>query len=196
MTVVELEEELLVDRMFFDESEGGVTFSGGEPLNQFRFLTAGLEVCRRHEIHTVVDTCGHALQQHLLDIAPLTDIFLYDLKHMDSGVHERVTGVPNKLILDNLTALGTVHDNIWIRIPVVPGINDSTQNMEAAAAFVSRIPGVRHVDLLPFHQTGSQKFVRAGKSYSMNGTPTPSRRQLNNLAACFTAHKLETHIGG
>lgn len=194
MTVRELEDEILADLVFYDESGGGVTFSGGEPMNQFAFLKEALEVCRRREIHTVVDTCGHARQQDLLDIAPLTDVFLYDLKHMDSDRHEEITGVPNGTILDNVRALGAMHNDIWIRVPVIPGMNDSIVNMEATAAFASTIRGVRKINLLPFHTAGTQKFVRTGKPHRMNGTEPPSQEKLEILAECFRSRQLETTI--
>jgi pyruvate formate lyase activating enzyme len=196
MTVDELEKEILADVVFFDESGGGVTFSGGEPLNQALFLKNALQACKRREIHTAVDTCGHTRLQNLLDVAPLTDVFLYDVKHMDSAIHEQVTGVPNHTILENLRALGDVHDDIWIRIPVIPGVNDSRENMDAIGDFISCIPGVRRVSLLPFHTAGSQKFERSRKVFSMNGTVAPSREKLNDLAACFVQRQLETLIGG
>ena len=196
MTIKELEKEILTDLVFFDESGGGVTFSGGEPLNQPAFLKEALLACKRREIHTAVDTCGHARRQDLMDIAPLTDVFLYDVKHMDSDVHEQVTGVPNRTILENLDSLGRIHNNIWIRIPVIPGVNDSTENMESIADFASSIPGIRRINLLPFHTTGSQKFERAGKPYSLNGTEPPSPQKMNELAECFKNRQFETMIGG
>jgi len=196
MTGAELENEILADRVFFDESGGGVTFSGGEPLSQAAFLRESLHTCRKHEIHTAVDTCGHVARKDLLAVAPLTDLFLYDLKIMDSLLHEEVTGVPNSVILDNLRALEEIHDNIWIRVPVIPGVNDTIGNMEATADFASASAAIRRISLLPYHYTGVQKFHRTGKEYMLDGLEAPPAEKLERLAECFRSRNLETVIGG
>ncbi len=160
--VADLMVEILRDRLFYDQSGGGVTFSGGEPLMQPEFLKAVLEDCRAHGIHTAVDTCGFCAPEHLLGIAPLTDLFLYDVKFMREDEHLKYTGRSNLPILENLTELGRVHDNIWIRIPVIPGINDDDGQMKEAARFAVSVPGIRKVNLLPYHKIGIAKFRRVG----------------------------------
>ena len=125
----ELVDTLERDRVFFDASGGGVTFSGGEPLAQPEFLAACLRECRRRGLHTAVDTCGLAPRETLLEIARLADLVLYDLKHMDSDRHLEETGVGNRAILDNLRALNESDANLWIRIPLIPGIMRSVSTM-------------------------------------------------------------------
>ena len=187
---------LLRDRIFFDESGGGVTLSGGEPLAQAAFVTDVLRRLRAEGVHTALDTCGFAHWAELRDAAEHASLVLYDLKLMDSARHQAATGVPNDLILDNLRALAGIHPAIWIRIPVIPGVNDDDGNMAAAAAFIRSLPGLRRVDLLPYHPTAEAKFARLGLDYSLHGTTPPDRQRLNALAALFRARDLVTTIGG
>jgi len=160
MAVDEVLEAVLRDRIFYDDSGGGVTFSGGEPLSQPAFLRELLEASRRERLHTAVDTCGHAPRDELLAAAIHTDLFLYDLKLVDDERHRRYTGVSNALILENLEALGRSHKNIRLRIPIVPGVNDDAENLRAAARLAASLPGVRQVDLLPYHDLGRHKAAR------------------------------------
>lgn len=196
MSVQELDKEILADRIFFDDSGGGVTFSGGEPLVQFEFLKAALQKCREREVHTAVDTCGHVAKKDLLAVAPLTDLFLFDIKHMDNRRHMDITGLPNTVILDNLKALSSVHKNIWIRVPVIPGVNDSLENMSATAELAASTAGVQRITLLPYHNTGVHKFKRTGKPYLLEEVRSPGTEHLKELAACFRERDLETWIGG
>ena len=154
--------EVLKDRLFYDDSGGGVTISGGEPLVQPEFLMGLLAACRTRGVHTAVDTSGYAPRGQLLAAAGLTDLFLYDLKTMDDERHLECTGVSNATILENLAALGRVHDNIWLRIPIIPGFNDDAGQLEAAARLAASIPAVRQVSLLPYHATGTHKAQRLG----------------------------------
>ncbi len=133
--------EVLRDRVFYDESGGGVTFSGGEPLAQPEFLAALLDACRAAEIHTAVDTCGFAPRERLLALAPLVDLFLFDVKLVDDARHRALTGLPSAPILANLRALAMVHPDVWIRVPVVPGFTDAEADLAATAALVAGLPG-------------------------------------------------------
>ena len=187
---------LLADRIFFDDSGGGVTFSGGEPLLQAAFVTDCLERLRAEGVHTAIDTCGHVAWSDLARAASHADLVLYDVKLMDDARHRRVTGVSNELILENLDALSRLHDQIWIRVPVIPGVNDDAENMEATAAFLAPLPGVRQVDLLPYHATGEAKFAREGLVYTLHGLEPPSPEHLESLAAVFRGRGLRTTIGG
>jgi pyruvate formate lyase activating enzyme len=188
--------DLLQDRIFYDESGGGVTFSGGEPLMQAPFLTETLKGLRAEGVQTALDTCGFAPWEDLRDAANLSDLILYDLKLMDEARHREATGQSNRMILENLRALARVHPNIWIRVPVIPGINDDETNLEASARFLSGLPGVRKVDLLPYHGTGEAKFARLGKPYALNQLRPPSPQRLEELAAIFRARGLDTTTGG
>ena len=191
-----LVQELLRDRIFFDQSGGGVTFSGGEPLLQASFLTESLERLRSESVHTALDTCGFAPWEDLRDAARWSDLVLYDLKLMDEARHREATGQSNRLILDNLRALSRVHPAIWIRVPVIPGINDDDANLEATARFLVGLPGVRRVDLLPYHGTGEAKFARLGKPYPLDQLRPPTPQRLEDLAGIFRARGLDTTTGG
>jgi len=192
----ELVRELLRDRIFFDESGGGVTFSGGEPLMQTPFLLESLDRLRAEGVHTALDTCGFAPWRELQQAASIASLVLYDLKLMDEARHRAATGQSNRIILDNLKELAGIHPNIWIRVPVIPGVNDDTANLEATARFLTSLASVRQVDLLPYHATGEAKFARLGKDYALAGLQSPSPLRMESLAAVFRARGLATTIGG
>ena len=196
MEVGEVLEEVLKDRVFYEESGGGVTFSGGEPLSQFGFLMAMLRHCRGEGIRTALDTCGYAVQEELLAAAACAELVLYDLKAMDDKKHEEYTGVSNARILDNLRALGRAHDTIWIRMPIVPGLNDGEEEVEAAGQLLESVGGVRRVCLLPYHKIGSHKFGRLGRSYRLEGVEPPTRERLEELAGRFRGRGFEVRTGG
>jgi pyruvate formate lyase activating enzyme len=188
--------EVMKDRIFFDQSGGGVTFSGGEPLAQPEFLKRLLEACRARGVHTAVDTCGHAPREHLAQVAPLTDLFLYDLKTMDDQQHWEYTGVSNGLILGNLEWLGRAHENIWLRVPLVPGINDAPAQLAGMARFAASIPGIKQVNLLPYHQTGAAKFRRLGRTYQLAGLTPPSSAAVEEALGHFAARGIVAKAGG
>ncbi len=192
----ELVKTLLRDQVFFDESGGGVTFSGGEPLLQAAFVIDCLRQLQSEGVHTALDTCGFARWHDLSEAALHADLVLYDLKLMDEARHKAATGVSNQLILQNLRALTSIHDSIWIRVAVIPGVNDDAANLDATAAFLQSLPGIRRVDLLPYHATGEAKFARVGLDYSLHGTQSPSHDELESLAARIRASGLATTIGG
>jgi pyruvate formate lyase activating enzyme len=135
--------EVLRDRVFYDDSGGGVTISGGEPLAQPDFLMELLTAFRGASVHTALDTCGYADEEQLLAVTPLVDLFLYDVKSTDNVRHYEQTGVSNEIIFSNLEALGRVHDHIWVRVPLIPGFNDEPEMLADMARFVATIPAVR-----------------------------------------------------
>ena len=196
MTVAEVMAEVVKDRVFYEESGGGVTFSGGEPLVQPKFLAALLDACRTEKIHTAVDTCGFAPKEDLLAVAPLADLFLYDLKSMDEARHTRYTGATNISILENLQALGRVHRNIWIRVPIIPGVNDNAGQLEALARYAAATPGVRQVNVLPYHEAGSYKSARVGKPYRLEKIAPPSPEFMADVTARFRGFGLNVKVGG
>ncbi len=196
MTVADVLATLLQDRIFYEESGGGATFSGGEPLFQFEFLKALLTGCRQRGIRTAVDTGGFAPMEQLLEVAAITDLILYDLKLMDAERHRAAVGLDNRGVLENLAALGKVHDNIWIRIPIIPGVNDDRANLEATAALAARTPGVRQVNLLPFHRTWHGKLRQLGRAGVEDSIATPSQERMEELAEIFRNAGLTTIIGG
>jgi pyruvate formate lyase activating enzyme len=196
MTVAEVMAEVLKDRVFYEESGGGVTFSGGEPLLQPRFLAALLRDCRAAGIHSAVDTCGFAPQADLLAVAPLADLFLYDLKGMDEARHVQYTGTSNVSVLENLQALGQVHPAIWIRVPIIPGVNDNADQLDALARCAAATPGVRQVNVLPYHEAGAYKSSRVGKPCRMEKTVPPSPEYMETVAARFRGFGLNVKVGG
>jgi pyruvate formate lyase activating enzyme len=160
--------------LFYDDSGGGVSFSGGEPLLQFEFLAEALAACRAEKLHTAVDTSGLCPTPHLLEIASITDLFLFDLKCIDADRHRRYTGAANDLVLQNLQALSRIHSNIWVRVPVVPGVNDTPEELDAAARLTASLAGVRQVNLLPYHRAGVRKSERLGMNGFLAGLQPPS----------------------
>jgi pyruvate formate lyase activating enzyme len=196
MTVEEVLADVESDGVFYETSRGGLTCSGGEPLSQPRFLQALLETARSRGLSTCVDTCGAGSRRSLLAIAPLTDIFLYDLKTLDERRHRALTGLPLAPLLGNLAALAAVHDCIWIRIPIVPGLTDDRADLERSAEAVAAMRGVRRVSLLPYHGHGSAKFNRLGRPYALPDAVPPGAGELEAIAALFRRHGLDTEIGG
>lgn len=195
--VAELVAEVERDRPFFDASGGGVTFSGGEPLCHPTFLAACLEACREVGLHTAVDTSGFASERVVRDIAERADVLLYDLKHMDTDAHQRHTGVGNELILDNLRVLSESSETeIWIRVPLIPGFNDSDENLENVAEFVGSLPRRHPVFLLPFHAIGVDKWRRLGKEPPATAFRTPGDDELAAVAARLEKCGLDVCIGG
>jgi pyruvate formate lyase activating enzyme len=191
-----LVQRVLRDRVFFDESHGGVTISGGEPLVQATFVIDVLKRLRASGVHTALDTCGFAPWENLRDAAAVSDLVLFDLKLMDNARHEAATGVGNERILANLRALAEVHANIWARFPVVPAVNDDEANVEETARFLCSLHPAPVVSLLPYHPTGEAKFARLGKHYSLHGTATPAPQQLDAIATRFRERGLMATIGG
>ena len=192
----ELVAELLRDRVFFEESRGGVTFSGGEPLMQACFVAETMRMLRAQGVHTALDTCGHAPWEDLQRVAAHASLVLYDVKLFDEHRHRAATGASNEIILRNLRALCEVHTDIWVRIPIIPGVNDDEENLAATAGFLQRLGGITRVELLPYHSTGEAKFARAGVPYAFHGTVPPSAERLAALSAPLRAAGLPTAIGG
>ena len=188
----------MADQMFYEGSGGGVTFSGGEPL-----VAAGVSQERLGGLSRPADCTRRWIlaawraRNTCWPSRPFTDLFLYDLKFMDEAKHRRYTGVSNALILSNLEALGRIHPRIWIRVPVIPGINDSEEELEATARFVASLPSVQQVNLLPFHRTGLPKNTRLGRDHGMADVQPPSAAAMDRSAtAIFARRGLTAKIGG
>lgn len=196
MTETEVMAEILKDRIFYSDSGGGVTFSGGEPLSQAPFVRSLLSRCRDQDIHTAVDTSGFGRQEDLLSLAEVADLFLFDLKLMDDKKHKQYTGVSNRPILENLSALAGFHRNIWLRVPIIPSITDNPANLDAIADLAASLKAVRQVCLLPYHKTAAAKFKRLGQSYALKNTEQPNPEYMESLRQRFTARGLVATIGG
>lgn len=164
-SVREIMEEVSRDLVFYEESGGGVTFSGGEPLAQPEFLSAVLSACRGEGIHSVLDTSGYAESGLFIDIASLADLVLFDIKAIDPEAHLRLTGVYNEEILDNVTRLSEEGIATLIRIPLIPGMNDDERNIRETGVFVSNLSSVTGVELLPFHSMAREKHERFSIPY-------------------------------
>ena len=185
------------ERPFFDQSGGGVTFSGGEPLMHPEFLCEILDACGRRGIHRTVDTSGLARKKILLEVASRTDLFLYDLKLMDSKKHKEWTGAGNKKILQNLQCLAESGADIRIRIPLIKGVNDDDGNIEATAAFVAGLPGPeKEVDLLPYHNVAEGKFAKLGKMFTSGTMAEPDSADLSRVMSIFSNQGLTATVGG
>jgi pyruvate formate lyase activating enzyme len=196
LSVDEVLREALKDRVFYDDSGGGITVSGGEPLAQPRFLLALLEACRGAALQAVLDTTGFGGLEHLLAAARLSDLVLYDLKAFDADLHLRLTGVSNRRILENLKSLDREHGNVWIRLPIVPGFNDNPNDLRRLAEFVGGLRCVTRVSLLPFHRTGLHKFARLGLRHGLDGVETPSAEVMASVQGVFKGLGVPTSIGG
>lgn len=198
LTVAEVVAEALKDRVFYEESGGGVTISGGEPLAQPRFLLGLLEAFEREGLHVALDTTGYGCTDHLLAAARRAALVLYDLKAFDDRRHRELTGVSNQGILRNLEALDTAHANVWIRLPIVPGFTDDAAELDRIGEFVARRRCVTLVNLLPFHRTGLSKYARLGQGTApgLDRVEPPSPDCLEAAAARFRRLGLETRVGG
>jgi pyruvate formate lyase activating enzyme len=194
--VEELVRDLARDRPFFDASGGGVTFSGGEPLRQPAFLLEALRACREARLHTAVDTCGLVEPDVLLEAARLADLFLFDLKACDSERHRMGTGASNGRVLENLVALAATHDEIWLRVPLVPGFNDEAGELDAMARLAAGLPSVRRVSVLPYHRLGVEKRRRLGVPSLVPEPAPPDVEAVRAAVALFEARGLDAHVGG
>ena len=195
VTVAEIMKEIEKDKMFYDQSGGGVTFSGGEPLLQPDLLILLLTACKNMGIHTALDTCGYTRWENMEIVAGKVDLFLYDLKHLDNEAHKKYTGVPNTLILDNLKKLARIHRNIWIRVPVIPGINDGEENIRKMGEFIGSLM-IKKVFLLPYHDIAAGKYELLGKPYLLKGIKPPGEEKMYELKKKFIPYGIEVKVGG
>jgi len=195
LTTEEVTKEIEKDLVFYEESGGGVTFSGGEPLGQSEFLEGLLNGCREKKIHTAVDISGYISWRILKKIIPKVDLFLYDLKIMDSERHKKYTGVFNEIILENLKKLSSVHNNIFIRFPIIPGINDDSQNIKETGEFLSSLK-IAQVNILPYHYIGIDKYRRLGRNYKLVTTQPPSEEKLSEVSAILRKFNLNVKLRG
>lgn len=196
MTAGEVLDEVVKDRAFYDQSGGGVTFTGGEPLLQAEFLESLLRSARSAAIHTAVETSGYCDWEVLSRIAASTDLFLYDLKLMDPEQHRQLTGVSSDRILKNLVNLCRDGHEPIVRMPILPGINDHEANLVATRDFLTAKTTVREIHLLPFHKIGKDKSLRLGSQSTMPDLPTPTAERMNLISTLFQQGGLRVAIGG
>lgn len=196
LTVKEVMIEVERDRKFYEKSGGGVTFSGGEPTAQPEFLLALCRAAEQRRLHITLDTCCYGHWKLLEPIVQHVDLMLCDIKHMDSAVHRRLTGVPNELILDNIRRISKMGVPIYIRVPLVPGLNDSETNIRATAAFAATLPSVHHFDILPYHRLGEPKWRQLDQSYQLHGLNPPDRPHVFALADVAREYDIRVQVGG
>jgi pyruvate formate lyase activating enzyme len=196
MSIPDIMAEIKKELPFFDQSGGGITCSGGEPLSQPKSLVSLLTACGQLGIHRAVDTSGFARADTLLAIARHAELFLFDLKHMDSAIHENYTGVGNALILSNLKALGSNGHTIRVRIPLIGGVNDDEKNIEATGAFVARCKGVQGIDILPYHPSATAKYRKLGQTYKGTMFTAPAKADIAGIADILKKYVTEVTIGG
>lgn len=197
VTVAEMVKEVEKERVFFDQSGGGVTVSGGEPLQQAEFVCALNDELGARSIHRAVDTTGFARTATLLEVAKRTDLFLYDLKMMDSDRHKKWTGVANEQILKNLKILAESGASIHIRIPLIKGVNADEANIRQSAAFIAALPGeTPQVNILPYHNIMAGKYLRLGEEFDSTGLAEPDEEMKERVLGQFSAVGLKAIIGG
>ncbi|MFA7227731.1 MAG: glycyl-radical enzyme activating protein [Melioribacteraceae bacterium] len=188
---------ILRETVFMDSSEGGVTFSGGEPLLQPKFLFELLDECGKKGIHRAIDTAGFVKTEVLLEAAKRTDLFLYDLKMMDPDLHKRWTGVSNELILSNLRTLSENGSEINIRIPLIAGVNDNPKNIDQTARFISSLSGGRKkINILPYHNIAQQKYKKLGIEFNADNLEEPGKENLGQIISHFESYGLKASAGG
>lgn len=196
-TVEEVMKVVKRETVMMDQSEGGITISGGEPLMQPDFLIELLDACGREGIHRAVDTSGFAKTETLLEVAKRTDLFLYDLKTMDPDKHKKFTGISNEKILSNLKVLAESGAEINIRIPLIQGVNTDEQNIRDTAAFIAALAGPpKPVNLLVYHNIAINKHNKLGQAYDFTGLAEPAREDISRAIAIFAEFGLQASVGG
>ena len=188
--------EVLRDRVFYEQSGGGVTFSGGEPTHQPDFLHALLAAAKGEGLHTVVDTCGHAPWVVFKRVAPLVDLFLFDIKIIDPEKHQRHVGVSNDLILENLERLAGNGAALRVRMPLIPGVNDAVEDASRLGQKLAALKRVPEVHLLPYHKSGAEKYARLGRTYGLSAMQAPEAAKVEDIATELRRYVEEVCIGG
>jgi pyruvate formate lyase activating enzyme len=186
------------ERVFIDKSNGGVTFSGGEPMMQFEFLMEALKASKENGFHTTVDTSGYSTQERFMKIIPYTDLFLFDIKHLDNQKHEEFTGMPNDVILSNFRLIIESSCNYIVRIPIVPGFNDDTDHLERLKQLIlkGKSENLKMISLLPFHKIGSSKYKRFNIPFGMDNVEQPSFQRMKELKEHFFGSGVRVKVGG
>ena len=194
-SAVEVMREIDKDAVFYEESGGGVTFSGGEPLMQAEALKQLLELCTEKGYHTAIDTSGHAEPAALKQVMELADLWLIDLKVMDDVKHVEYTGVSNELSLKNLEMLSLAGKEIIIRFPLIPGITDGKENLEEIANLMKKL-NLERIDILPYHSIAREKYRRFEKEFLMEGLKEPDKERINEIKDFFSGRGFFVGVGG
>lgn len=193
VTVDHLLRQVLKDSAFYRNSGGGVTVSGGEPLMQADFVAVFLEQCKEAGLHTALDTTGYTAWSAMSSVLHFVDLVLFDVKHLDSAVHEHTTGVPNETILENLSKTVAVTP-VWLRVPLIEGFNDADEHIRAVA-LLGRELGVEKISLLPYHEGGRNKCEQIGRSYRCATATTPGDRCVERAKNIIEAEWVRVSVG-
>jgi pyruvate formate lyase activating enzyme len=194
MSVQEVMTEILKDKIFYEQSEGGVTFSGGEPLLQIDFLKELLKECKKENLHITLDTCGLTSQKDLASILDFVDLFLFDLKIMNNKLHKKYMGTSNKMILENLEFLAAKKKKIVIRFPIIPEVTDTGDNLNEMLLFLEKIPVIKEINLLPYHNIAEEKYRRLNLKYHKFTKPT--QEKLDTVKQFWINAGYKVKIGG
>lgn len=196
VTTSEVMSEILKDSPYYRRSGGGITLSGGEALTQPDFAVALLQECQEYGINTAIETTGFAEFDIINRYLPHLDYILMDIKHMDSKKHEEFTGRPNELILENAKKIAEAHNNLTIRVPVIPTFNHTKEEIKEIAMFAKSLPGVKGLHLLPYHRLGQDKYEGLGREYTLSQIEPLSNEYMEELLEVVSATGLQCQIGG
>ncbi len=196
VNVGEVLKEILCDRPYYRRSGGGVTLSGGECMAQPDFAVALLEACHQNGINTAIETTAFAEPSVVERFIPHVDTFLMDIKHINCQKHEEFTTRPNDKILRNARLIAEKARKLIIRVPVIPGFNDTEAEIGEIASFAAALPNVNEIHLLPYHRMGQDKYEGLGRPYLMGDVPPPSAEKMQALLQVCRQHGLTTHLGG
>ena len=196
MTVEEVMQEIRKDHIYYRHSQGGLTISGGEVLMQPQFASALLQACKREGINTAIETSSYADIKVIESLLPWLDYALCDIKHVDEVKHQKYTGRSNKIILENIWKIGMSGTELVIRIPVIPGFNNTEREIEMISYYAATIPGVKKLHLLPYHRLGEAKYIGLGKDYELSGIEPMQSTEMENLLNVAKRSGLTCQIGG
>jgi pyruvate formate lyase activating enzyme len=190
MTAAQVIDEIGKDAPFYRRSGGGVTVSGGEPLRQPKFLRTIMVACRQAGIHTAIETSGYCSSRVMLSVMAEIDLIMLDLKVLDANEHQALTGKRNDLILNNARLIAEAGCSVQPRMPLIPGINDSVDNIDRAAAFLHSMSW-QSIELMPYHQFGKSKYEALGKPYTLTHVSTPKQEDIERTCKSFRGHGIE-----
>ena len=196
VTVEEILPEILADSNYYRRSGGGITLSGGEILGQPDFARDLLRACQENGLHTAVESTANAPYEDIEKILPYLDLYLLDIKHLDSAKHKEYTGAGNERILENAKNLSESGVELIIRTPVIPGFNDTAEEIRAIAKFASSLKGVKEHHLLPYHRLGQDKYAGLDRNYALKGIEPPSAERMEYLLSVAEESGLRCQIGG
>jgi pyruvate formate lyase activating enzyme len=196
MSINEVMAEVEKDRCFYRRSSGGITIGGGEPLVQFEFTTELLKAAHEQYLHAAIETCGHVPWQYFEKVLRHVDLLYCDIKHMDPEKHQKLTGQSNELILDNLKKVLSVKapQDVIIRIPIIPGCNDSVENISASARFIAD-SGLKQIELVPYHKLGISKYSQYGMAYQLDACEPPTKADFQRFRDVVESFGLEEMTG-